>query len=76
MGKDETAYEDSFDVALGGGPNHLGGWTALEMPVRESFDAIVETLTAVGEAGAGPAAVTQESSGYWFGRPGGDDRDT
>lgn len=49
MTKDEHAFEQALDVALGGdlGEGRLGHWVRLEEPVEEAFASVTETLRAV-----------------------------
>lgn len=57
MGKDETAYGDAFDVAVGGdvGAGRLARWEALEVPPDVVFDRLARSLAQV-PPGSGPEA--------------------
>jgi len=69
MGKDEAAFRESFDVALGGGPDRLGRWASLDVAVAESFEGIGELLQAAAASDVDLETITPESSGYWFRGP-------
>lgn len=49
MTKDEEAYQQALDVALGGdlGASHVGQWVRLEDPVDDAFDSVTEVLRAI-----------------------------
>ncbi len=70
MGKDEDAYHPSVDVAVGGGPDRLGRWARLEVPLDEAFDGVGRALTAVAEDGGG--SIDAEPLRWWPGEVGND----
>ncbi|MEX0991246.1 MAG: hypothetical protein WD004_03125 [Actinomycetota bacterium] len=74
MGKDEDAYHPAVDISVGGGPDRLGQWDRLEVPLDEAFEGLGRALVAVAtswdEAGDGPGS--DAGSLRWPGEEAGD----
>lgn len=68
MTKDEVAYEQALDVALGGdlGASRVGQWVRLEEPVDEAFDSVTEVLRAICAGEISLDDITPAGAGRYF----------
>lgn len=68
MTKDEEAYEQALDVALGGdlGAGRLGRWVRLEDSVEDTWDSMTEVLRAVCTGELSLEDLTPEGVGHYF----------
>ena len=68
MTKDEVAYEQALDVALGGdlGASRVGKWVRLEEPVDDAFDSVTDVLRAICAGEMSLEDVTATGAGRYF----------
>ena len=72
MTKDEQAYEQALDVALGGdlGASRIGQWVRGEEPVEEAWDSVTEVLRAVCAGELSLDDLTPAGAGHYFAEKG------